>query len=125
MKTPADSRICSIEGCEDPAKGRGLCSRHYMRWYHANNPARIQGTSRRTHYRAPPAERELVAEIASICDVRSDKAERLAGYFELRLGGHDPVSARYQTGVSIATGNRYERWYEYFMERRTNADQDQ
>lgn len=27
------TRMCSIEGCDRPTKGRGWCNRHYQRWY--------------------------------------------------------------------------------------------
>lgn len=26
------TRICSVEGCDNPASGRGWCQKHYMRW---------------------------------------------------------------------------------------------
>lgn len=29
----ANPRICSVEGCDNPVRGRGWCGKHYMRWY--------------------------------------------------------------------------------------------
>ena len=31
-------RTCSIEGCEDPARGRGWCNRHLLRWQRHGHP---------------------------------------------------------------------------------------
>lgn len=29
---------CTIDGCEKPVNGRGLCGTHYARWYHHGDP---------------------------------------------------------------------------------------
>lgn len=29
---------CSVEGCERPVKGKGMCNMHYLRWYKHGNP---------------------------------------------------------------------------------------
>lgn len=34
----ANQRICSIEGCGKPARGRGWCSKHYTRWLRNGDP---------------------------------------------------------------------------------------
>ena len=34
----ATSRICSIPNCGKPAKHRGWCQRHYMRWWRHGDP---------------------------------------------------------------------------------------
>lgn len=31
-------RICSIEGCSRPARSRGWCAKHYMRWWNHGDP---------------------------------------------------------------------------------------
>jgi hypothetical protein len=35
-------RTCSIDGCENPVKGRGWCRVHYLRWYKTGNPLTIR-----------------------------------------------------------------------------------
>ena len=32
------TKLCSIEGCERPAKTRGWCATHYLRWFHHGDP---------------------------------------------------------------------------------------
>lgn len=39
---------CSFQDCEDPAKARGLCMKHYMRWYRHGDP-KIVIRERRPH----------------------------------------------------------------------------
>ena len=34
----ADKRLCSIEGCDKPAKGRGWCDKHWSRWRRNGHP---------------------------------------------------------------------------------------
>lgn len=31
--TDIDKLFCSVEGCENIAKARGLCSKHHQQWY--------------------------------------------------------------------------------------------
>lgn len=31
-------RTCKVEGCISPAKGRGWCNRHYLRWWNYGDP---------------------------------------------------------------------------------------
>lgn len=33
--------ICKEDGCTSPVKARGWCSRHYQRWYHHGDPAKV------------------------------------------------------------------------------------
>lgn len=33
-----DPTLCSIDGCDDIAKGRGWCNSHYQRWYRTGHP---------------------------------------------------------------------------------------
>lgn len=33
---------CSIEGCDQPSRTRGWCSRHYQRWYNHGNPLAVK-----------------------------------------------------------------------------------
>lgn len=35
-------RLCSIEGCEKPAKGRGWCSAHWWRWKNYGHPEALK-----------------------------------------------------------------------------------
>jgi hypothetical protein len=37
-RTPKPTAFCSLAGCERPAKGRGLCTRHYRRWQLYGDP---------------------------------------------------------------------------------------
>lgn len=34
-------RICSIDGCGKPARTRGWCNTHHMRWYRHGDPLRV------------------------------------------------------------------------------------
>lgn len=34
---------CSIEGCSRPAKSRGWCQTHYMRWWNHKDPSEPTG----------------------------------------------------------------------------------
>jgi hypothetical protein len=36
--TEGTPRTCSINGCEDPVKGRGWCAKHYKRWRTHGDP---------------------------------------------------------------------------------------
>lgn len=36
----AESRICSVENCDNPVKTRGWCGKHYMRWYQHGDPTK-------------------------------------------------------------------------------------
>ena len=49
-------RTCSVDGCTNPAHGRGLCRSHYCRWWRYGDP---QGSGDRTapRPRTPVAER--------------------------------------------------------------------
>jgi hypothetical protein len=41
--------VCSVDGCEKPARGRGLCRRHYSRWRRHGDPLVVtnpHGTAR-------------------------------------------------------------------------------
>lgn len=42
-----NDRVCSIEGCEKPAKARGWCRAHYNRWYKdQTQPCSVEGCNR-------------------------------------------------------------------------------
>ena len=32
LEVGASDMICSIDGCDDPARARGWCTKHYQRW---------------------------------------------------------------------------------------------
>ncbi len=36
-KPAGKGRTCKVEGCNDPAVTRGMCKRHYARWYYRKN----------------------------------------------------------------------------------------
>lgn len=37
----AHTRLCKIEGCDNPVRGRGWCGKHYMRWYQHGSPTAL------------------------------------------------------------------------------------
>jgi len=39
---------CSIEGCTQPAKTRGWCNKHYLRWWTHGDPHAVQQRERGT-----------------------------------------------------------------------------
>lgn len=59
-------RTCSIDGCEDIAKARGWCGKHYMRWYVHGDP---HGAQARTRNAESPTGRMCTVEG---CDRPSD-----------------------------------------------------
>lgn len=38
---PTSTKICSISGCGQTARGRGYCNSHYMNWYRHGNPLTV------------------------------------------------------------------------------------
>lgn len=40
----AKSKICSIDGCDNHVCARGLCRKHYMRWYVHGDPLKLERT---------------------------------------------------------------------------------
>lgn len=40
----ADARLCSISGCDNPARKRGWCTKHYQRWQANGDPVKLVRT---------------------------------------------------------------------------------
>ncbi len=80
ITSPIVTQICcSIPGCPDPARARGWCGRHYMRWHRYGHPQVMV-----VHEpRVLPTPAEVIAEMQAA----------LAQVKQLRRGrGGDPVS---------------------------------
>lgn len=47
---PVEVVACTVDGCDNGATDRGLCMKHYMRWYRTGDPAgvvEVRGSTRR------------------------------------------------------------------------------
>lgn len=43
--------ICSIDGCGKPARTRGWCNTHHMRWYRHGDPLRVSDQRGESNHR--------------------------------------------------------------------------
>jgi hypothetical protein len=57
LKIVKRKRRCSIEGCDQPYKGKGFCAKHYQRWQRTGSPHLLR-TGKRV---IPPSEAEIKA----------------------------------------------------------------
>jgi hypothetical protein len=88
-------RICSIPDCEDPAKSRGWCNKHYRRWRRFGDPLHPTRPYRGLGQRGTLAERFWVK-----VDRRGPgecwpwlAATNLQGYGQINIGGRPHLAS--------------------------------
>lgn len=78
----ANSPVCSIPGCNNPRRGRGYCTAHYLRWYRYGDP--LAG---RTPMGAPQKWIDDHADVESDDCLIWPFSRNLYGYGQINISG--------------------------------------